>query len=165
MQDVIDKTQFLKELTKGRTDWDALLAQVPEHRMTEPKADGAWTIKDIIAHVVWHERQMVSMIKGRTLRNASELWMLSTDERNDHIYKENKDRSLEEVTEEAQQVVVTLLQAAAGLTHADLNDPSRFDQMPADWVPWKIIADNTYWHYRQHTPDIEVWLEETTGAR
>jgi dienelactone hydrolase len=34
--------------------------------------------------------------------------------------------------------------------------------MPDDWVPWKIIASNTYGHYEQHTLDIEAWVAKTT---
>ena len=46
------------------------------------------------------------------------------------------------------------------LSDEELRDPSRFEYMPTDWVPWEIIASNTFGHYQQHIPDIQAWIEE-----
>jgi len=46
-----------------------------------------------------------------------------------------------------------------GLKDAELHDPARFNDMPTDWVPWRIIAGNTYLHYLDRAQDIQVWLE------
>ncbi len=44
------------------------------------------------------------------------------------------------------------------LSDEDLIDPSSFPNMPPDWQPWMIIAQNTYEHYRDHILDVERWL-------
>ncbi len=164
MKDEMNAALFIETLRKGRADWEGLLAQVPADQMTEPGAAGTWTLKDIIAHVTWHERQMVGLLQGRTLANASDLWLLPQDERNSAVYEQNRDRPLAEVLEEAQKVYGEVLELVATLSDDELHHPSRFEGMPAEWVPWKIIASNTYRHYQMHTPDIQAWTESTTRA-
>jgi hypothetical protein len=121
-------------------------------------------VKDSIVHITWHEREMIGMLQGRTIGNGSDLWLLPTDERNAAIYEQNRDRPLAKVLDEAPKVFQEMLRLAGTLSDEELHDPSRFEYMPADWVPWEIIASNTYGHYQQHTPDLQAWIEKTAGA-
>jgi uncharacterized damage-inducible protein DinB len=159
MADDMNSTQFLEKLHKGRADWDALLAQIPEEQLTIPGASGAWTVKDVIAHIAWHEREMIGMLDGRTMAHGSGLWLLPTDERNTAIYEEQKNRPLADVLDEAPRMYQSMLALINTLSDDELRDPSRFEFMPADWVPWEIIASNTFGHYQQHTPDIQAWVK------
>ena len=90
----------------------------------------------------------------------SELWELPTDERNLPIYERNKDRPLDEVLAESSQLFERLWALVSELLDEDLVDSSRFNQMPEDGEPWKVIASNTYEHYQQHILDIRAWLSE-----
>jgi hypothetical protein len=63
----------------------------------------------------------------------------------------------------AHQVYALLLQALEGLDEGDLNDPSRFRDMPLDWIPYQLLADNTYDHYDHHAADIRRWLAAQGG--
>jgi hypothetical protein len=157
----MDKQTFLATLRRDRGQWDALLAQIARERMTAPGVVGAWSIKDIIAHVTWHEREMVGLATAHALV-GSELWNLPQDQRNAAIYEQNRQRDLDDVLREAQQVFQELVAALAPLSNEDLNDPARFPGMPPDWVPWQIIAGNTYEHYQHHTPSIRAWLGRLT---
>jgi len=151
-------SEFLDHLQTARADWDTVLASIPESRFTEPDAVGNWSLKDLIAHVTWYEREMIGVIEQRAL-TGSDLWNRSTYRRNAAIYKENKDRSLQDVRDEAARVYPQLLAALQTLTDDDLNDPSHFREMLPDWLPWQIFAENTYEHYEHHTGDIYAWLE------
>jgi hypothetical protein len=162
MSDQMNITLFLKKLRQGRANWDALLARIPEEQLTIPGASGVWTVKDVVAHVTWHEREMIGMLDGRTMEHGSDLWMLPTDERNNAIYELHKDRPLEEILAEAPQVYEAMLALINTLSDEELHAPSRFEFMPNDWVPWEIIASNTYGHYEQHTPGIEAWIKKHT---
>src|SRR5262245_37896260 len=113
--------KFLDSLRSGRAEWDALLAQIGAGRMAQPGVEGDWSIKDIIAHVTWHEREMVGVLRERALV-GSELWNLPLDQRNAAIFEQNKDRALDDVLEESRQVFPQLLELAAGLSDEELND-------------------------------------------
>lgn len=158
MTTLMYKAIFLEMLQTGRAQWEALLAKADQARMTEPGIEGEWSIKDILAHIAWYEREMVGILQTRALIGSS-LWVLPNAERNAAIFDQNRDRSLSEVLSETQRVYAELLQAAQGLAEEDLIDPSRYRDMPADWVPWKVFADNSYEHYAAHIPAIRAWLD------
>jgi len=155
------RQEMMNAMREARTLWDSLLARVGRRRMTNLSVIEGWTVKDIVAHISWYEREMVGMLHAKALV-GSELWNLPQDQRNSPIYEENKHRTLKDVLSESERVFQQLMEAFASLSEEDLHDPSRYQYMPADWVPWKVIAGNSFEHYHQHIPDIEHWLEGMT---
>ena len=153
------KDELLLALQVGHLVLDGTLAQAGEERMTVPGAQGDWTIKDIMAHILWYEREMAHLLQTRALA-GSDLWNLPLDERNALIFTQNHARPLQEVMAEARQVYAQLLEQAQTLSDDELNDPRRFQAMPDDWVPWQILADNTWAHEREHAASIRAWLEQ-----
>jgi hypothetical protein len=155
----MSKATFLETLRSKRAEWEALLAEAGEARMTQPGPAGAWSLKDIIAHVTWSEREMVGVLQARTLV-GSDLWNVSQTERNAAVYIQNRDRALPDVLAEAREVHTQLLAGLEALSDEDLNDARRFQQMPDAWVPWQLFAGNMYGHYDEHIPSIRAWLEQ-----
>ena len=155
----MDKLSFINKVQEAREEWQSLIEEVDKPRMIEPGLPGGWSVKDVIAHITWYEREMIGMLKAMALE-GSDLWQLPQDERNIPIYEQNKDLPLEEVLSEAEQVYDQLYQAIASLSDDELSDPSHFRHMPSEWIPWDVMAGNTYKHYHQHIPDIRAWLEE-----
>jgi hypothetical protein len=153
----MNKTEFLENLKKDRKDWEATLARVTVDKMNEPVLPAGWSVKDIIAHVAWHESEMAGLLESRVLA-GSEWWGLPLDERNDLIYKQNKNLPLDEVRSWAEKEYARFNTAFEPLPEEALNDPTQFKDMPPDWVPWEVVASNTYEHYREHVDDIEKWL-------
>ena len=153
----MNKKEFLEALRTERNRWEAVLAEVSEARMTEPGVAGEWSVKDIIAHVTWFEREMRDMVRARALA-GSDLWDLPQGQRNATLFEANRARPLEEVLTEARAVFDQLWESLKTLTDEDLNDAGRFADMPADWIPWQIIADNSFEHYPHHISDIHAWL-------
>ncbi|HVG01021.1 MAG TPA: DinB family protein [Chloroflexia bacterium] len=158
----IDKATLLNNVKSSRSRLDALLATFTDEQMARSGAEGDWSVKDVIAHITWHEREIVNMLRARSLEEgvASELWGLPTHERNQAIYEGNQDRSLQDVLAESKQVYVELDELLAGLSEADLTDPGRYKDMPAEWQPWKLIAENTYEHYHDHAEAIGARRDE-----
>ena len=154
----MNKAAFLQTLQTTRAQWEDVLAAVDEARMTEPGVEGEWSIKDIMAHITWYEREMVGILQTRAL-DGSSLWVLPNAERNAAIFDQNRSRSLQDVLTETRRVYAELLDALQRLAENDLSDPSQYRDMPADWVPWKVFADNTYDYYAAHIPAIRAWLD------
>lgn len=155
----MDKAMFISTLKKARQEWEALLAQVGEEQMLQPGAAGKWSVKDVIAHVTWGEREIAPVMRTHVLA-GSELWNLSDDERNEIVYQQNQDRSLHEIMNEERQAYADLLASAQTLSDEDLNDSHRYKQMPEEWVPWQLYAGNTFKHYQDHMPSIREWLAQ-----
>ena len=145
-------------LEQARSQWEDVLAQLNEQRMLQPGIAGSWSVKDLIAHISWYEREMVPVIQQHVF-TGSEWWERSTDERNESIYQQNRERPLQEVVQEGQSSYAELLQAVQDLSDEDLNDASRFREMPEDWIPWQIFAGNSYEHYQDHLPALHEWVK------
>lgn len=153
------KTEFLQRQRDAHTDWERLLATIPTSRMLDVVA-GGWTVKDIIAHVTWGEREMVGVLKQRALI-GSDLWSVSQQERNDAVWEQNRARPLLDVLREAGQVYAELVEELEKIEDEELNEARYFREMPADWKPWQVIAGNTFEHYPEHVAMIREWLEKT----
>jgi hypothetical protein len=149
--------ELLDLINHAWANWQATLAQVNQSQITQPNAEGHWSVKDIIAHITWHEREMIGLIQARALA-GSDLWNLPTHDRNAIIYQQNKDRPLPDILTESQQTHQQLITLLATLTDDELNNPGRFTNMPPDWIPHQLIASNTNEHYADHTAVLQSWL-------
>ena len=147
----MDRATFLDRLAAGRRAWDEALARVPEMRMTEPCLEGGWSVKDVVAHVCWSEREMVGVLRERALV-GSDLWALGMDERNAAVYDENRDRPLADVLAEERATWEALRPGLEALTDEDLAERERFGMsgMPPGVLPWRVFAGNTFVHYEDH---------------
>lgn len=157
----MNKAELLDAIQIERARWEALLAELDEEQMIQPGVAGAWSVKDIVAHISWHEHEMVGMLQARALV-GSDLWEIPQGERNAVIFEENQDRPLRDVLAEAQAVFPRFLESVRPLAEEDLLDPHRFQGMPAEWQPWQVIASNSYEHYEHHTQDVRAWLDQAT---
>jgi hypothetical protein len=75
---------------------------------------------------------------------------------------EQRDRPLQEVLAEEQQVYAQFVQGVQALSDEDFTDARRFREMPREWLPWRILAGCSFAHYRQHMPSIRAWLSGVT---
>lgn len=153
------KDDFLKTLHQAWVEWESLLDRVGEPDMIHFGIAGDWSVKDIICHITWFEQEMVGLLQARALL-GSDLWNLTQGQRNRIIFEQNTNRSLEDVLAEARLVHQELSLALQSLSDEDLNDPRQFKNMPADWSPGKLIAENSFEHYQAHAPAIQNWLKQ-----
>jgi len=157
----MDRATFIETLHAGRAEWEALLAEVGEARMLQPGAAGEWSVKDVIAHVTWGEREMVGVMRAHALV-GSDLWNLPEDERNAIMVAEQRDRRLHDVLTEERQVYAQFVEQVQALPDEDFTDSRRFREMPEQWLPWRVLAGCSFAHYRQHMPLIRAWLSSAT---
>lgn len=149
--------ELLKQIDDTWTAFQAAIAEVGDERASEAGVAGDWSTRDILAHVTWFEREISDVIAKRSLV-GSEWWQLHHDDRNQRIYELNKDRDWSVVRSDADSVHQRLLDAIVTLDDAMLVNPGAFADMPPDWVPHEIVAQNSYEHYRDHTREIKAWL-------
>ncbi len=146
----MDKRDLIRRIEAARHGWDDLLAQVPDDLALKPGAEGELSAKDLVAHVTWYEREVVKML-GTRVMDVTGLWALGPDERNAAIFDQVRGMSLEDVRAESARVYAALTEQLELLPEEAYHDSSQFTDMPPDWVPWKLIAGNTIWHYPDHT--------------
>ncbi|MFL5802450.1 MAG: DinB family protein [Roseiflexaceae bacterium] len=143
--------------------WEQVLASIPRERMAEI-VSGAYSIKDIVAHLTWYDREMVGVLTARKLA-GSEWWDLSTDERNQQIFDQHRGQPLDAVLQEHDQVHRALITQIERLDDQDLNDPSRISEMLPGWKLWALLEGNTWIHYLAHTEMLWAWLDRSGSQR
>jgi len=155
----MDKPAFLEMLKTARAELEAALALVDEGRMALPGVSGEMSVKDLLAHIAWYEREMIGILTQHAL-SGSELWILSSRDRNTAIFDKNRARPLDEIRQEFWRTHEALMQALEAVEADALNQAAWFKEMPVEWVPWRLIAENSSDHYQQHAEDIRKWVEK-----
>ncbi len=152
--EVMTRDELLRRILEAKIEWEATSSLVSHDEEDELRVVGDWKVKDIYAHLAWSERQMLEFLQAGKF-TGSDWWNLPLDERNRLIYEESRDVPAEKVREDSRNVHEALVKTIETLSDEQLNDPAQWPGMPKEWLPWQLIADNTYLHYRHHTADLK----------
>jgi hypothetical protein len=155
----LQKGQLISLVRGAWRSWDSLLSKIDDQKTLRPGASGDWSVKDIVAHLAWHEREMIGVLRARALV-GSDLWEQPLDQRNRAIYETYRSFPLDRVRADAREARDLLLAELAKLDEEDLYDSGRFAGMPSEWRPLDLLAENTYLHYLDHISSLEEWLGE-----
>jgi hypothetical protein len=161
MDQPMTKIRLLELLQERRAAWDALLASVPEARMTEPGVTGDWSVKDIVAHLTYHERWYADRLHERTRGEQyrpTDLDQMPFEQRNPIIYERWRDRPLGEVLAESRRAFADLLAGVEAAPEPLLIETQVFEGAPAPIAVWQMLRGDVYEHYAAHMPDIQAWL-------
>ena len=162
----MNKEQLVQSIRTEQIAWRALLTEVGDQRITLPNAVGAWSIKDMVAHVTFWEQRAVEWLIAAQNNHAPARhpWTdgLSEDEENAWIFDANKDRPLQDILEESRQAQEQLVRQIEAVSEEDLSNPKRFE-----WLNGNSLADsipgNSFEHYREHSTAIREWLRLETA--
>src|SRR5262245_44531861 len=157
------KAQLLAELRAARAEWDALMAEVGEERMTEPGAAGDWSVKDVIAHLTSFDRWFVHASEAHfrgELPPPDGGEGMSFEERNQFFYRQAQHRPLAEVLTESREMSRRLLEMMEAHSEEFLTQPQQFEGAPGPVLVWKLLEGDVYGHYRDHMRSIRAWLKQ-----
>ena len=161
MNNHLTTAQLIEVMRTARSNWEALLAEAGEARLTEPGVEGNWSLKDIIAHITYFETwaaDNVMAFRTGAPRPQPEYTGLDVDEENARIYERLRAKPLAEVLQESQASFQRSLEAVQGLRDEDLYDP-KFTRVPdADWTVFDLIEGDTFEHYNDHIISVRAWL-------
>lgn len=165
-------TRLAGILRDERVRWNALLAQIGPERMELPGVEGAWSVKELVAHLTWYEAAVVQgaqqvastgQFNRDDFRHRGGLAGLPMDERNAAIADASRVRLVADVLAEADQVFSQLLEVVSAVPDELLNDGRQLG-LPEDTPPWMLIANNSYSHYREHEDGLQAWLARVDAA-
>lgn len=162
MDHLLTKAELLDVMRTERSNWESLLAEVGETRLTEPLVEGEWSIKEVISHLTYYENAVARWLdhvqRGEPLP-PSEFEGLSMDERNAAIYARNKARSLADVLRDSEIAFNRSLDAVQRLRDEDIHDLDFTRHIGADYSAHDMIEGDTYGHYQEHIASVRAWLE------
>ncbi len=130
--------------------------------MAQPGVESNWSVKDILAHIMAWEKRMVQWLEESLRgevpeRPAPGMSWDDLDRLNEQIYRENRDRALDEVLADFRQSHEESLRVVEAIAEEDLIEPERFEWREGDPI-WHMVAGNTWWHYKEHRETISNWL-------
>ncbi|HET8629787.1 MAG TPA: ClbS/DfsB family four-helix bundle protein [Thermomicrobiales bacterium] len=169
MTQATNKEQVLDRIERERAFWEALLAEIGEGRMERPGAAGAWTFKDVAAHLnAWRRRSLARLEAGRRGQPVpSPEWPADLDDGTDEgteqinawIYQANRGRPLGEVLAESRGQFRQLSDIVAALPEEELTAAGRFPWMGGTSLAQAILGGDFFSHlHEEHEPAIRAWL-------
>ena len=158
-----DKPQLLAWITASRAELDAVVAPLSDAQMVAPGAEGALSVKDLLAHVSWWERRTLRAL-DYTARGEAPPKLAAegegeagVDRVNAETFRANQGCSLADVRTEYARSGRDLLAALNGYSEADLFDEEGFTKI-LEFPALYLIAGDTYLHYPDHLASIRAWL-------
>jgi len=102
--------EFLDYLHGRNAEWEALLAQVGPERLEEPGVNGAWSMKDMIGHLIGWQRGVVANLRAavRGEPPPGPPWpahLKEEDDINAWIYEVYRDRPAQAVLDEMRSLM------------------------------------------------------------
>ena len=95
----VTKEALIARIRADRARFEEIVARVPYERLGDPVLPGGWSVKDVLAHVAWGDREGIGVATARALV-GSDLWDLPEDERNAAVVAESRSRDVDEVIRE-----------------------------------------------------------------
>jgi len=162
MKDPTSKSELLKAIHTARNEWDALIAQIPHHRLSESVMPGAWSIKDIIAHITEYDRWLALGLAMR-LQKPPQIWLndISLDEFNALLHQQIAGRDPDDILMDSNRVFQDLVNEVEAHSEAYLFGSHRVEGVPDAVIPFQILKSESYGHYHDHIPTIRAWLSST----
>jgi hypothetical protein len=156
----VTKDELLSLIDTARARIDAAIARTPDDRMNEIALYDAWTMKDFIAHLTFWERQVMSVYA--ILQEGNLPWAgeanVPIDNLNAEVLEGSRTRSLEDVRADAIRIHEAMRAGVAGLSDEALFTPGFFGWLGDQRAFEFWVKVNSYEHYDEHLPDVEVWL-------
>jgi hypothetical protein len=163
MNEEMTKTELLEQIRNERRALETTLSQLTREQMLQPGVEGAWSVKDILIHVVVWEQRMVSWVNQSLSGEPVEMlppgltWD-DLDRWNEDTYLKHKDDSLVDVLAQLTESYQQVLSTVSSVDEVALLDPERFSWREGRPL-WLVVAANTSWHYKDHNTSIRSWLE------
>lgn len=150
MMITMTKAEVMRLIDSSHDTFDAKVNALTPEQMAKPIGDSEWTSKDVVAHVTWSQREMLSVLHHRAMV-GSDLWNVSQDERNAAVFAENRERPLDDVLQDAREVFARLRSEVDRLSEEELNDPAYIKDIPGGITPWQLLSGSAWNHYAEHT--------------
>ncbi len=155
----MDKATLIRNIEESRLEMEELLTQLSETQLTTPGVAGGWSVKELLSHISYWERDTIDVLQAAA---RGETPYLTGEEQNDARNAEavarNGDRSMAEVMAQYYHTVDTLIETIRAFPDADLFEPDRFPWRNGRPL-WRLVAGESYNHEREHREQIQVLLE------
>jgi hypothetical protein len=154
------RADLLAELNAEHEAFQELVAQIGEDRMEESGVGGAWSVKDIVAHLTAWRRRTVGRLEAAAHGQPEPTppWpanLHEDDEINAWFHARDRPKSVAEVLSESRRVFQQLASAIERLPQDAIDEPGRFP-----WMEGSAFSGAAFFsHFHdEHEADMRAWL-------
>jgi hypothetical protein len=156
------RRRALTRMERSRAATLRLLGQIPEAAIRRPRTQGAWSIKDVLAHIAaWEEegtRRLRLLARGQGRRMVWYETMADADRYNARAVRATRRTSLRAMLARLARARAGLVSALRALPPGVLGDPS--PGLPV--TTW--LREFAWTHERSHRGEIRGWWRRQRGA-
>jgi uncharacterized protein (TIGR03083 family) len=154
---------LLEQIHRDRAALAALWSGLAEAQMiSRPGPQPDWSVKDLIAHVIWWESFIMGGVAG-LLRGEKSKPSEHHDVLNRRAYEENKDRPLADVLAAFDANWPKLEALISSLSDEQLNTPAYYPTYDGiELLP--ILTAGTIGHYPAHMAGLRTYVERLQSS-
>ena len=155
------KSEVIADVRRAREALLQAIDGLSNDQMYQVGAVGYWSVKDVLAHLVAWEAELVTLLSKLDQykqRIPPIVDVEDIDEWNETQYRTNAPRSLDAIMEDFHGVHKHLIIAIEKLDNPMLDDNRRFPWMEGEPLSY-FIAETAIWHEEEHAEDILAWRE------
>ena len=150
----MDRSQLVKRLDQA---WEALKASyagLSDSELMEPGVTGAWSVRDIIAHVTWWEEEALTHLPFILAGGKPPRYSVTyggIDAFNAQMTEQKRTLSLAEVLRQRDDAHRRLIDFVHSVPEDQFTGETRFRRR---------LRLDTYRHYLEHAETIRNWREQ-----
>lgn len=152
------KEELIDKIEQSHSEWESVLAEVGEERMTEPGVEGDWSVKDLVAHLSSWQQRVLDRMDADTTGKQLEVLGQTVDEINVALYERNRELPLADVLAQARDTYDRFLERVRGLSEQQIFECGHFT-FTKDNPLYEWIAGDTFEHYDEHSTSVRAWMK------
>jgi hypothetical protein len=152
---------IISDLRAARATFLEAIDGLTDEQLLRPGAVGYWSVKDVMAHLVAWEAELVTTLSKLEQHKSRPPRIVEIDDIegwNEEQYHTNASRSLDAVWADFQGVHKHLIKVVQDLADKTLDDNRRFPWMEGEPLSY-LIMETAVWHEEEHADDITAWRE------
>lgn len=153
----LTREELFNRLIEEYQRLQATLAELTPAQMLEPGAVGFWSVKDMLAHLIFWNRYPVDELNAALHGQPMVFDHSDPDGINARAVALYQDRSLQNVLFDLNHTFRAIFGAIGALPDDAFTPDNALEQVLGDRVSG-AFANNTYEHYALHDAQIRAWI-------
>lgn len=152
----VPKTELLDRLEGERVALAAELDQLTPSQLIKPGVVGAWSIKDLLAHIIAHEQRALQEVQCALRGEQLAVDHDANDAFNDQAVTSSDVRTVEDVRSAWEASAREVIDTVVALPDAAFDPSGPVVAVLGDSIDG-ALGNNTYLHYAEHRQEVESW--------
>lgn len=167
MRTIRTKQELLDCLHEERALFEQLVTEVGPKRMEQAGAMGAWTFRDLIAHLTAWWRRELSCLEalGRGETPMPHPAPAEVELINIWVYYTQHDRPLPQLLRDVDEVWQQFEQAIEATPEPVLLQPAPFPHYDQEPLGARVLSDFVDHYHSDHEADVRAWLIQQAGEQ